>query len=563
MNIDTLVESFYRKEEETESLINEVLRLLLTEDAGAPPSATFNWSMIPDIPISEIGWSDVTTVEKDGKTQTILGPQRALLQQYLDNIGSPGASFSEQIASLEDFYTKGPQQIVAGAKDNTEVISKLISYLVFYKTLTKVVTNFNAASAGFNFESFLATLLHGEQIKANTGTIADFTTGDMVPISLKLYAEKTLHVGGSFTDLVNDLTEPQPQFNHPDVNGMRYVVCTKNIKGEALKQEGSITFYQFDFTLQNVMSVLANSMEKSQKNAWLPKRLIEEGVDVAGDLPAADRLPSPEELEKEFTDSISALIKTTDFRQAVPEFISNIDPEFPSDSDMEKIFDALEYSRDRKEFFNDWKGLGNTTMKDGPVRDLLVQYFMSKNADQVPTTKTAAAALRRGLSHLSKVIKKANDAIVERLSASEVNKIRAELIGQIEFEKDLDVILAYYNNPDLSDEQRKIALKNSFGYVNTRQFELNRAQATDPNPPISTENLGVISIGGAYVEKMLAQITQVLDKEIFAVFTSLKTLSDNLNGFFAGGLADDGKAATAIESAQDIEKKTTELKSEK
>ena len=65
MNIDTLVESFYRKEEETESLINEVLRLLLTEEeVTMPPRARFDWSMIPDIPISEIGWSDLTTTEK-------------------------------------------------------------------------------------------------------------------------------------------------------------------------------------------------------------------------------------------------------------------------------------------------------------------------------------------------------------------------------------------------------------------------------------------------------------------------------------------------------------------
>ena len=55
----------------------------------------------------------------------------------------------------------------------------------------------------------------------------------------------------------------------------------------------------------------------------------------------------------------------------------------------------------------------------------------------------------------------------------------------------------------------------------------------------------------------------MLNEEIFSVFTSLKNLSDNLNGFFAGGLTDDKKAATAIESAQDIEKKTTELKGEK
>jgi hypothetical protein len=62
---------------------------------------------------------------------------------------------------------------------------------------------------------------------------------------------------------------------------------------------------------------------------------------------------------------------------------------------------------------------------------------------------------------------------------------------------------------------------------------------------------------------MLTQVSEILNQEIFAVFSSLKELSDSLNGFFAGGLADDRKASTAIQSAQDIEKKTTELKSDK
>jgi len=52
MNIDTLVESFYSNKDETESIINEVLRLLLTEqDVKMPPKARFDWSMIPDIPV--------------------------------------------------------------------------------------------------------------------------------------------------------------------------------------------------------------------------------------------------------------------------------------------------------------------------------------------------------------------------------------------------------------------------------------------------------------------------------------------------------------------------------
>ena len=129
MNIDALVESFYKTAEQ-DTLLEEVLQFLLAEQGEQmPPKATFEWSMIPDIPISEIGWSDVSTTEKG---EQILGPQRALLQQYLNNIGTPGASFGEQIASLEEFYTNGPAGIVGGAKSNTEKISKLISYLVFY-----------------------------------------------------------------------------------------------------------------------------------------------------------------------------------------------------------------------------------------------------------------------------------------------------------------------------------------------------------------------------------------------------------------------------------------------
>jgi hypothetical protein len=97
---------------------------------------------------------------------------------------------------LADFYSN-PQSIDTSSDTMGQKIAKTLSYLTFYKTLTKVISNFNAASAGFNFEAFLAVLLEGQQIKANTGTIADFTTGDNIPISLKLYNEKSVLVGGS------------------------------------------------------------------------------------------------------------------------------------------------------------------------------------------------------------------------------------------------------------------------------------------------------------------------------------------------------------------------------
>ena len=60
------------------------------------------------------------------------------------------------------------------------------------------------------------------------------------------------------------------------------------------------------------------------------------------------------------------------------------------------------------------------------------------------------------------------------------------------------------------------------------------------------------------MEEMLKQVSVLLDGEIYSVFTSLKSLSDNLNGFFAGGLSDNEKATEAIRSAGDIQKKTAE-----
>ena len=54
----------------------------------------------------------------------------------------------------------------------------------------------------------------------------DFTTGDEIPISLKLYAEKSVVVGGSFNDLVGDLVVSK----FGGFDGMRYVVCMKSFK---------------------------------------------------------------------------------------------------------------------------------------------------------------------------------------------------------------------------------------------------------------------------------------------------------------------------------------------
>jgi hypothetical protein len=586
MNIDALVENFYNKIDVNEDLINEVLKFLLVEaDAGLPPKATFDWSMIPDIPISEIGWGDVSTVtDEEGKTQTVLGPQRALLQQYLDNIGSPSNTFQEQIKSLEKFYgPTGPADIMAAAETNADAISKLISYLVFYKTLTKVVTNFNAASAGFTFEAFLATLLHGVQIPPNTGTIADFTTGDMVPISLKLYAEKSLKVGGSYRDLVRDLGTPNSKFNHPAEggSGMRYVVCTKDITGKDLKQKGGIKFYQFDFTLDNVFNILASSMDKSQKNIWLPAAYVA-AVKKGGTLDFNSTLPSvamhsPEDMEKMFIANLKELSKpevgsvtvgktTTEFT-ARPEAL---DPSFPSEEEMQYILQEIDYAK-KDDYFNaikipaadeeekDTKEVvrGISQLKKRALQGLVRNAYIANHANS-PDRDTKKVPAGAWFGFLSGRLWAANQMIVGSLKAAEMKLKRTEALKETQWVTDMDDLKVFYKG--LPFEEKKQALLNSYGFLNEEQFDLNRAQATEKGAPIFSEYLGTILIGGQIVEDMLKNVAALLNDEIYSVFASLKTLSDNLNGFFAGGLSNDELAGTAIDSAKDIEKKTTKLK---
>ena len=74
----------------------------------------------------------------------------------------------------------------------------------------------------------------------------------------------------------------KPQFGHPKGHAMRYVVCTKDMDknpdtGKALptaQQQGKIHFWQFDFTIQNVMAILVNSMDKSQECIRLPREVV-------------------------------------------------------------------------------------------------------------------------------------------------------------------------------------------------------------------------------------------------------------------------------------------------
>jgi hypothetical protein len=310
--------------------------------------------MIPGIEVSEIGWSDVSTV--DGKP--VSGPQRKLLEDYLTNIA--GETFKEKIANVSRFYDEGIT-IIGEAEDQSRTgrIQQAISYLVFYKTLTKVITNFNASSAGFSFESFLSALVKGEQIQTGNKTIADYTDGlkegEKVPVSLKLYREGGLEVGGSYTDLVNDMVEPK-YVNSVIGGGMRYVICTKSLEGKDLDQRGEIRIWQFDFTLDNIMWILMNSKEKSAECIRLPQEAVNiiqakgaERSDYSNmlSLPQKAVMPSADEVyTKHFIPKFKGFLRAT---QRPNRLISHV---LRSEKEVNDFLDQLQWDSN-DELFHD------------------------------------------------------------------------------------------------------------------------------------------------------------------------------------------------------------------
>jgi hypothetical protein len=262
--------------------------------------------------------------------------------------------------------------------------------------------------------------------------------------------------------------------------------------------------------------------------------MVAGGEGIADKIPSADRVPSNEDLEKRLTDLVHAQLGDIEVNPIMKE----IDPQFNLSSFVngtDGVFKTMKYSStppkdpERGLYAKNWNGLAYTKMKtwNTVYNYLYEKVFLPKygqtSAWQSIKTSTARKRVVSFLEGLAKAIKLSHDSMVNSFGTSEVAKARSAALTQ---------------------------------------WDLNYAQATNEDYPVNAEYLGELQIGGAYVEQMLTQVSEILNQEIFAVFSSLKELSDSLNGFFAGGLADDRKAATAIESAQDIEKKTTELKSD-
>ena len=507
--------------------------------------------MIPEIEVSEIGWSDVRTPED---AEEIKGPQRQLLEDYLKNI--QGSDFAEKISSVSKFYDNGANMIEqSSGSDRTKRIVQAISYLVFYKTLTKVITNFNASSAGFSFESFLAALVNGYQIPANTGTIADYidrATGKEIPVSLKLYKEGNLEVGGSYQDLVNDLVDPK----YPGSIGgaMRYVVCTKTLEGEDLDQTGKIDFYQFDFSLDNVMDIISVSKPKSKQCIMLPREIVSalksgrvDGVDMSNTLPGATNLPSDEELKKRFIKHLNDILAENNITL--------------SQQQAEQFLQAMNYAKNDDLFLDFMPTLGDEKVNKGVVRGrskLDKNYIknITKDFEWYSSLTKGEEGVKLKVNDLATAANQANGRVMDELTQTRLkdersNEIR-RMVKEGEFLSPEESAREYKM---LGQRQKRVALRNTWGYLTIGHFSLNQRQAVNQAEPTNTINIGSIMIGREMVAKVVQDLREILNDEVTEIFQSLKILSDSLNQFFAGGLENDALAKTSVDNANNISSK--------
>ena len=595
-----LIEEVYEVEKGT--LFKEAkseLQVLKEQFLNERKSMTLTLDAIPEIAVTELGWTDVTGA---GGDNPVNGPERQKLLQFLENI--KGDDFVEKIKLISNFYDNpdAAMQAMFADEENTSTakqIATALSYLVFYKTLTKVIANFNAASAGFSFEAFLAVLMEGEQIPANTGTIADFLSrsdGTAMPVSLKLYQDGNLHVGGSFRDLVGDITNPKF-----DNDLMRYVAVTKRFEGgqkEGQDVNGFLKWYRFDFTLDNIFDILSKSSKHSRLCIQLPKK----GQAFIDNLPGI-AAPSAEEMENKyalaFTKEMEAMnAKTQEELQVddafVQQFLKNLswatqlsDKFFvPFDPDA-KLSDEQKTSPDYEPRAPYVKRGTSPMHGSGPEFAALIQVVLGTLAQVNDTLSEprynledrAITNLRNGLAiNIARRAKAANNGggAADKLSILKQYSATKETIKR---NKRLNLKSNWFSPEEstnrynaMSREQKLEALVQTRGFLSTEQFGLTQNMVAEIHtysksrvlgPNQDKAFFGAINVGRKNTQMVLNRVTGLLNESLFDIFVNVKAIQDNTYAYIAGGMQEDTQAEEAIKASGNVISKTEELQSAK
>jgi hypothetical protein len=542
MNWDLLIENHFKdKKEKKETLslntlmesVNEVMAeleavdsILLERPESGPKAVSFDYSAIPMFPVSELSWASLESNDEGA----VKGRQQ--LEQFLSRISG------DDIGTKLDNITKVMNdpvyaQQMTGGDSQASKIANTLAYLIFFKTLTTVVTNFNAASAGFNFEAFLAVLLGGGQIPASgADTIADLTDAAGTPISLKLYQETSLKSGGSMLDLFGDLISP-PYY-------MQYVVVAKTLKGKSTQRSGTLDFMRYNITLDNVMNLMFNSAHAKHHIPiiTLPKAVVSGEMGLDFEIP---KVPSLGQVKRAFDDEL----RSTDLPE-VEELIRVIDyghsPKLFSGktalSPLMKTASPKRASAEIKRIYQEYgKALGAELTEEQAIR---LHGIMQAANNKVTAISIEAATKRDALTGAT-----GKDAYAT--AEESVN---------------------FYNRLSTEQKAQALLLTKTMSlpgaqYALTRQDIYNITKLSGEHDVLpsgqSEVSIGKIEIGQDKTQEMLNTMVNDINAGVFEIFQNVKTLSDSLQTYFANAMEDSSMAETAIESSQNIEVKTKEV----
>jgi len=524
--------------EEAMEEFSRVLSEPIQEAGQRPKIRTYHISEIPMIPISELGWANA---DDDALSDDPNAPpsQRRGLEQYLSKI--PGSGFEDKLNAVSRIMADGINSI---PKDNPkEFIQQAMAYLVFYKTLTMAITNFNASAAGFNFEAFLAALMQGRQIPAGGAkTIADITAnieGERVPISLKLYSDKGLEVGGSFFDLCNDMLEPNTEWaawvnaNREFEGGaMRYIACTKILEGAGVEQEGRIDFYQFDITRKNLFellsatdagrkAILSNTTFMAALTEYMNTGEQTDALNWAASIPARSDTSDSAEISSLWADYLSKTdlpsLRKAGVDQEQEKAILNT---------LVKVYtDSIEATQN-----------ANTLLADGALGE---QIALALNSNPSKEDKVMARGIRDQIvkplfMQFKKEVIRTRDARAQFLDKSGEWVTGAPVVE-------------WYNS--LTPELKAMAIKNTKGYLTHSHWVLSRGVTIKLGGGAPFARL---EIGAAAVMRVLESARGELMDEVFGIFDQVSAMSDSLNAFFANGLSEPDEAKVAATAADKV-----------
>ena len=513
LQLEQLVNSYFEKTKDSLSLNNLVdliqenlsliqsLRERRKKQEKEPKSITVK---MPTIRISEKMWGRAGTEDRE------------ILNSMLGGIIARGGTLSEKIRLINEFLNSPPS-------DDAN-ISEILSHIMFLDTLTNIMIHFNYSAAGFTFEGFLAALLEGEQVPAGTSGIQDIIDNDQNPVSLKLVSEKNPEVKGSYADLIGHFTDPSkespyitdsdtgkivanPQYvkKAGSAGSMKYVIALKSWNEEELgnaqgQLNGTIKFYEFDFNAESFMKAML-STEQNKGLLLLPAVLGEDELEFEE---IFNPLNAP---EGETFKSLDAPSKKL-YNAVMSEFVPSAAKEFFSDLEI------VEKSRTKA------GKITNRLVQKGTDKVPRIQHPQTRGLD--PRFKKAAGYKEKGFLSLGQSVS------LLRTALNEGEKVFWDLIKETS------------------------GIHGGFATtfrVHHRHYRQNYEDGVG--------FLGQVRIGNEAITELANKYADVLEQQIFDIYSSLEELSANLNGYFIG--AEKKKGLEAIKTAEKIKSETQEL----